>query len=74
MVVRYLSSREKPGIDNELVERSSDNSFPVFVLIDLSSRPYPFLNYSSGVSPTLPLFLLYFLGVQFITDRVRRVL
>lgn len=42
LVTRYLSSWEKPGIDNELVEKSSNTSFPVFILIDLSSQPYPF--------------------------------
>lgn len=40
--VRYLLSQVELGIDNELVEKSSDTSFPVFVLIDLSSQPYPF--------------------------------
>lgn len=41
LVTRYLSSREEPGIDNELVEKSN-TSFSVFILIDLSSQPYPF--------------------------------
>lgn len=41
-VAWYLSSQVESGIDNELVEKFSDTSFSVFVLIDLSSQPYSF--------------------------------
>lgn len=69
---RYLSSREELGIDNELVEKSSDTSFPVFVLIDLSSRPYPFSTILRVFRQLYHFLFLYFLDAQFITDRARK--